>query len=132
MSDLCSMTITGNLTRDPETKTVAGGRMVTEFTVAVGRWNRKERKEEARFIRVNVWSQYLGERVQQRAQKGTKVVVIGEHDLRMWEGKVYEDLRADHVELVTRLRGQQQATPGDTGRQAVNHHPVDNDDDVPF
>lgn len=138
MSDLCHLTITGNLTRDPETKTIAGGRQVTEFTVAVSRWNRRDKQEETRFVRCSVWSTRLGERMQQHGQKGTKVVVVGDHNVRMYDGKVYEDLNVDSVEMVARRKGQQERTAGaPSGRDAPQSGATGaanlyNDDDVPF
>lgn len=69
--------ITGNLTRDPESRTVSSGKTVCNFTVAV---NRREKDEngnnKADFFRVAAWGQ-TGENCQKYLTKGRKVCVIG-------------------------------------------------------
>jgi len=134
MSNLSRLTITGNLTRDPEQKTTSGGRNLIEFTVANGRWRRKEGVEQPTFYRVTVWNERDQAYIMARAQRGTAVVVTGDYDQAPRDdGKgVFNDISSPTVELGMRQRGQQPATQGDTPQQAVNYHPVDNDDDIPF
>ena len=68
-----SLTIIGNLTRDPESRVTKSGKDVCSFTVAV---NRRKKEDGADFFRVTAWDQkavvcgkYLS--------KGSKVCVVG-------------------------------------------------------
>lgn len=73
------LTIIGNLTRDPESRTVSSGINVCTFTVAVNRRRGSQNgsnQPEADFIRVTAWRQ-LGENCQRFLAKGRKVCVVG-------------------------------------------------------
>ena len=67
------LTIIGNLTREPETRTTQSGNTVCSFTVAVSRRNRKN---EADYFRVSAWNA-IGENCQKYLAKGRKVAVVG-------------------------------------------------------
>ena len=72
-----SITIIGNLTRDPETKQTSSGKNVCNFTVAVNRRQKKsEGNNEADFFRVSAWEQ-TGDACQKYLSKGKKVAVRG-------------------------------------------------------
>ena len=72
-----SLTIIGNLTRDPELRTTSAGKQVCSFTVAV---NRKKKdangNSEADFFRVSAWDQ-LADICNKYLAKGRKVSVVG-------------------------------------------------------
>lgn len=72
-----SLTIIGNLTRDPELRTTSTGKRVCSFTVAV---NRKKKdangNSEADFFRVSAWDQ-LADICNKYLAKGRKVSVVG-------------------------------------------------------
>lgn len=70
--------IVGNLTRDPELRTVASsGNSVCSFTVAVNRRRKGQSgQDEADYFRVSAWNQ-LGENAAKYLSKGRKVAVIG-------------------------------------------------------
>lgn len=70
-----NLTIIGNLTRDPETKTVQSGATVTTFTVAVNR-RAKGDHPEADYFRVGAWGE-LGNVCVKYLKKGRKVCVTG-------------------------------------------------------
>ena len=72
------LTIIGNLTRDPETRTTGTGINVCSFTVAVNRRRSTQNgnQPEADFFRVSAWRQ-LGENCQRYLAKGRKVCVMG-------------------------------------------------------
>ncbi len=73
------LTIIGNLTRDPELRTLSSGIPVCSFTVAVNRrrsQNAENGQPEADFFRVSAWRQ-LGENCARYLSKGRKVCVIG-------------------------------------------------------
>jgi single-strand DNA-binding protein len=81
------VTITGNLTDDPELKHTPNGNLVANFRLAVtarvkdgDTW----RDGETSFFRVNVWRQ-LAEHVTDSLAKGDRAVVIGRLKSRSWE-----------------------------------------------
>ena len=71
-----SLTIIGNVTRDPELRTTPNGKNVCSFTVAVNRRKKTEGQPDADFFRVSAWEQ-LGEVCQKFITKGKKVCVVG-------------------------------------------------------
>jgi single-strand DNA-binding protein len=83
-----NVTITGNVTRDPELRFTPSGQAVASFGVAVNRrWQNRqtqEWEEQVSFIDVSCWSQ-LAENVSETVGKGTRVTVTGRLDQRSWE-----------------------------------------------
>ena len=73
--------IIGNVTHTPELKNTPNGVPVCSFSVAVNR-----RDKDALFYRVTAW-RGLGETCAKYLQKGKKVAVIGELDLRIYTGR---------------------------------------------
>ena len=93
--------ITGNLTRDPETRTTPSGASVTGFSVAVNRVYRDangEQKESVSFIDCSAWGK-LGETIAQYARKGSGVLVSGRLDQHSWEDKT-DGKKRSRVEIV--------------------------------
>jgi single-strand DNA-binding protein len=81
------VTITGNLTDDPELKHTQNGNLVVNFRLAVTarvRDGEGWRDGETSFFRVNVWRQ-LAEHVAESLSKGDRAVVIGRLKSRSWE-----------------------------------------------
>jgi single-strand DNA-binding protein len=81
------VTITGNLTDDPELKHTPNGNMVANFRLAVTarvRDGEGWRDGDTSFFRVNVWRQ-LAEHVTDSLAKGDRAVVIGRLKSRSWE-----------------------------------------------
>ncbi len=69
--------ITGNLTKDPETRVTQDGKKVCNFTVAVNRRQRdKNGNNITDFFRVSTWNG-LAESCQLFLSKGRKVGVVG-------------------------------------------------------
>lgn len=82
-----SITVVGNLTRDPELKYTPSGAAVAKFGIAVNRFytNRNgERVEQTDFFNVNAWRQ-LAENIAESLSTGTRVVVSGRLQSRSWE-----------------------------------------------
>jgi len=129
MSDISTITITGNMTRDPEQKTTGGGRSVVEFTVANGRWRRESGAEQPTFYRVSIWNEGQMAYLMSKAQRGTFVTVTGEYDQVNKGDKVYNDISKASFKLGARQKGQPGATRDDTPRHATT---IDNHDDIPF
>ena len=84
-----SLTIIGNLTKDPELRHTSDGTPVCGFTVAVNRLKTKKNREDntepgVDFFNVTAWRQ-LGENAAKFLEKGKKVAVVGRISLRTWE-----------------------------------------------
>jgi single-strand DNA-binding protein len=81
------VTITGNLTDNPELKFTPNGHAVADFRLAVTarvRDGDSWRDGDTSYFRVNVWRQ-LAEHVTDSLAKGDRAVVIGRLKSRSWE-----------------------------------------------
>ncbi len=80
--------ILGNLTRDPEVKTIPSGQTVASFSIATNRfWTDKasgEKKKSAEYHNVIAWGR-LAEIAQQFLTKGGLVYIEGRLQTRNWE-----------------------------------------------
>ncbi|GMU78151.1 MAG: single-stranded DNA-binding protein [Acidimicrobiia bacterium] len=83
-----TVTIVGNVTRDPEVRYTAGGQANATFGVAVNRrWQNRqtnEWEERVSFFNVVCWRE-MAENVAESIGKGTRVVVTGRLEQRSWE-----------------------------------------------
>ncbi len=107
------LTIIGNLTRDPELRSVntANGEVsVCDFTVAVNRRQRGQNQNangqnDADFFRVTAW-RALGENCAKYLAKGRKVAVVGPVSVRSYTAndgstRFSLEVQADDVEFLT-------------------------------
>ena len=83
------ITITGNLTGDPELRYVSSGTPVASFTVAstpstLNRQTNQWEDGEAMFVRCSAWKDYA-ENVTESLAKGMRVVVTGRMTVRSYE-----------------------------------------------
>jgi single-strand DNA-binding protein len=80
------VTITGNLTDDPELRFTPNGNPVANFRLAVTARVKGDtwRDGDTSYFRVNVWRQ-LAEHVAESLSKGDRAVVIGRLKSRSWE-----------------------------------------------
>src|SRR5215467_7156267 len=87
-SDANSITISGNITRDPEIRYTPSGVSKLTFGVAVNRsWRNQqsqEWEEQTSFFNVVAWRQ-LAENAGSSLQKGSRVTVTGRLEQRSWE-----------------------------------------------
>src|SRR2546421_12539007 len=82
-----SVTVVGNLTRDPELRYTPTGQAVVKFGIAVNRFytNRNgERVEQTDFFNVNAWRS-VAENVAESLTTGARVLVTGRLQSRNWE-----------------------------------------------
>ena len=81
-----TVTLIGNLTRDPELRYTTGGRGVASFGLAVNRRYQQngEWQEQVSFFNVVCWAD-LGENVAATLTKGTRTIVTGRLEQRSWE-----------------------------------------------
>lgn len=80
--------IIGNLTRDPEVKTIPSGQTVANFSVATNLiWKDSqtgEQKEQVEYHNIVAWRR-LGEICGQYLKKGSKVYIEGRLQTRSWD-----------------------------------------------
>jgi single-strand DNA-binding protein len=81
-----TITLVGNLTRDPELRYTTGGRGVASFGLAVNRRYQvnNEWQEQTSFFNVVAWGQ-LGENAAATLTKGSRAIVFGRLEQRSWE-----------------------------------------------
>ena len=81
-----TVTLVGNVTRDPELRYTTGGRGVASFGLAVNRryQSNGEWQEQTSFFDVVAWGT-LGENAAGSLNKGTRVVVVGRLEQRSWD-----------------------------------------------
>ncbi len=140
------LTIIGNLTRDPETRTISTGSTVCSFTVAVNRRRSSQNanQPEADFFRVSAWDK-LGDICQRYLAKGRKVAVVGPVSVNSYEARDGSgtrftlEVRAEDVEfLSSRQDDQVGGGAGATGAPAAGGGGKENgfsevdDEDLPF
>ncbi len=104
-----TVTVVGNVTRDPELKFQVAGEARIVLPVAVTRhWQNpktKERQETTSFLDVVCWGD-LAHNVSESAERGARVVVTGRIEQRSWESKgrtrTKTEIVADEVALSLR------------------------------
>lgn len=96
-----TLTMIGNVTRDPELRFTPGGQAKSEFGLAVNRtWtdrNTNERKEQVSFFNVVCWGQ-LGENAASSLMKGSRAIVTGRLEQRSYETQTGE--KRERIEIV--------------------------------
>lgn len=133
--DINTVTVSGNLTRDPEVRSVPGGQTVCglriahneRFKNAEGEW-----ADRTSYFDVTIWSG-LGEWMGRNLHKGQKVVVSGRLKWREWdspEGQKRQavDITADSVVPVVR---EDRGGGGSNGYAARSDVPADTSDYQP-
>ena len=82
-----SVTITGNLVSDPQSRTVPSGASLCEFRLAVNNGETKEGKEiQTTYVGVTVWNGQ-GANCQKYLSKGRPVAVTGKLSYSEWEAE---------------------------------------------
>ena len=98
--------ITGRLTRDPELRTLASGKTVTQFSVATNDYRAGEERSE--FHSIVTWDR-LAEICGQYLGKGQMVAIDGRLQTRQWEDEKKArhwktEIVAAHVEMLSGRR----------------------------
>ena len=99
------ITLIGNLTKDPETRTTQSGLSVCSFTIAVNRrFANANGERQTDFFRIQAW-RGLADSCMKYLAKGRKVAVVGELQPRQYEKNGQQntslDVQADEVEFLT-------------------------------
>jgi single-strand DNA-binding protein len=118
VNSLNSILLEGNLVKDPESKTLATGSQVCNFTVASDRFYRQNEgtEKEVSYFDVEAWSR-LGLACSQNLKKGRGVRVVGRLKQDRWtdgEGKTRSRVMivAEHVEFKP-IRQPSQGSPAE-------------------
>ena len=143
-----TITVVGNVTRDPELRFTPAGAAVANFGVA---WNlkRQDGEDPGSFFDVTCWRQ-LAENVAESLTKGMRVVVYGRLEQRSWQTQDGEkrskvEIIADEVAPslkwataeITRNDtrgggGGGRESGGSSGRPVANEPPPYDTDEEPF
>lgn len=85
-----TVTLVGNVTRDPELRFTPSGQAVATFGLAVNRrWQNRstqEWEEQTSFFDVKCWAQ-MAENVSESLSRGSRVLVSGRLEQRSWENE---------------------------------------------
>lgn len=136
--------IIGNLTRDPELKSLPSGIQVTNIGVATNRvWKDKEgnKQENTEFHNVVIFGRQA-ETTAQYLKKGSSVLIEGRLQTRSWEAdgikKYRTEIVADNVQFGPRRDGGGASTAPATKESASEVKTVEypeeeiNPEDIPF
>jgi len=133
VSGLNKLSAIGNIGRDPETRTTAGGTELASFSLAVP--NRKD--DPPTWVRVTCFDKKAAV-VMQYLKKGSKIYVEGPIQLREWEGN--DGTKRTSLEMVANYlafldpkpdAGHKRGEEQDRQHQAQQAN-ADFDDDIPF
>jgi single-strand DNA-binding protein len=114
--NLAVITITGNLTKDGESRYTPSGAMSYTFTVAVNGRKRPDGTEPANFFRTTCWGKLAEVMANIGLTKGQQVICIGSFEAREYQDqngvtRTSLDVNADHIQLVGK---RDQAAPTDS------------------
>ena len=129
----------GNLTRDPELSETQGGIAVCRFSIAVNRRRTADGEQQTDFFNVTAW-RGLAENVAKFCQKGNKVAVVGNLQIRQYEDRDGQkrtsvDVNADEVEFLTPKGGSGSSDEGDYApapKKKPTLEAFEDDGDIPF
>ena len=124
----------GNLTRDPELKTISNGAAVCSFSIAVNRkFTSSDGTRQTDFFNITAW-RALGENCAKFLKKGSKVGIVGEIQTRTYEAsdgskRYVTEIVADEVEFLSPKQSDGQM--GGSGAPEPDMQPI-SDDNLPF
>ncbi|MEZ4490766.1 MAG: single-stranded DNA-binding protein [Cyanobacteriota/Melainabacteria group bacterium] len=87
---LVSISIVGNIVRDPECRQFDSGRRKTSIHVAVNDYNRSTREKSAEFYKVEAWDR-LADLAGKYLRKGAQITVSGRLSLDRWVDRSGKD-----------------------------------------
>jgi single-strand DNA-binding protein len=147
MANINRVVLSGNLTKDPELRQLAGGNSVCKLRIAVNT-RKKDRdsnqwSDHPNYFDVTVWGAQ-GENVAKYLTKGSPLLIDGRLEWREWQAqdgtnRQAVEIIAENTQFIGGRDGGQNASGGgggsefapgpDRGLQSV---PAADDDDIPF
>jgi single-strand DNA-binding protein len=148
MANVNRVVVSGNLTRDPELRQLAGGNSVCKLRIAVNT-RKKDRdsnqwSDHPNYFDVTVWGAQ-GENVAKYLQKGSPLLIDGRLEWREWQAQ--DGTNRQSVEIIaenTQFIGGRDGGGGQTGSggggsefapgpdRGLQSVPAADDDDIPF
>lgn len=136
MSNINTVALSGNLTRDPELRHTPSGTSVCSMRIAVNR-RRKQGEEyvdETSYFDITAW-QGLGELCAKKLEKGSAITVQGRLEWREWDAQ--DGTKRQAVQIVANeIDGKDFYKPASENRSTDAPAPGDSqgtaDDDIPF
>lgn len=131
--------ISGNLTRDPELRSTAGGMAILKMGIAVNDRRKNQQTGEwedvPNFFDVTVFGS-RGESLSRFLSKGSKVAIEGKLRWRQWETPEGDkrsavEIIADDIEFMS-SRGEGGGGGGGYAAPAASSSPETFEDDIPF
>ena len=125
--------LTGNLTKDVETRETASGALMAKFSVAV---KRPYSKDETDFFDCTAWRS-LAEICGKYLKKGSKVALVGYFTSRSYEDnqgikrKVW-DFNCEEMEMLSSNQAQPQTQEEQPRKKPTLLEMDDTDSDIPF
>lgn len=135
--------LTGNLTRDPEIRTLPSGRPICRLSLAVNesyKTDGGERKERATFVDIDFWDK-AAETIAKFCTKGKPLLITGRLRLDQWEDKTSGEKRQKLGVTGDTFKFLPDGRAGDHARSPVHNDPpggapapsaAPEDGDVPF
>lgn len=130
-----NVVLMGRLTRDPEIRYTASGKPVCQFTLAVQRnYKNKDGNYDADFINIVMWGSN-GERLSNTVNKGQRVLINGQIQVRSYTNKegakrwVTEVIanKFDYIKNKAAVEADFEKTFGEE-----NSVPINYDEEIPF
>lgn len=124
--NLNKVMLIGNLTRDPESRTIPSGQTVATYSVATNRrWTDQktgEKREASEFHNCVAWGK-LAEISQQYLKKGGKVYIEGRLQTRSWDDptgvkKYRTEIVVENMIMLDRPDGSRSSSPTGSGMEA--------------
>jgi len=137
----------GNLTKDPETRSLTNGSQVANFSIATSdKWTDKqtgEKKERTEYHRIVIFQQGLIDIVKRYVHKGSKLYIEGSLQTRKWTDNNNNDKYVTEIVLQgygcslqlldNKDKQETQTAPKNDGREFVDNAEEELiDDDIPF
>ncbi len=122
--------IIGNLTRDPELRTIPSGQQVATFGIATNRiWKDQSgnKQQKTEFHNIVAWGK-LAEIAGQYLSKGRLAMIEGRIETRSWEGqdgakRNRTEIVAENLQMGPRFQGTGAARPAETEKKPPQSAP---------
>lgn len=142
MANVNTCTVSGNLTRDPELRSLPSGTSVANIGIAVNRRYKDENAEdgyaeEVSYFDISVFGKFA-ELVARKLRKGDSAVVQGRLKQSRWEtedgNRSRVEIIADQIDSDGFFRSKEEDATTTTGDAAPSDTPATPpaDDDIPF
>lgn len=130
-NDINTVTIIGNLTKDPVLKETESGKKVAELRIANNSSFKKgdEWVDRANYFQVTAWGKQ-GENAAQYLTKGSRVAITGRLEWQSWEKPEGEGLNSRVVIVANNI--QFLSTPKKQGETSEAASMEGDDPDIPF